>query len=107
MIDAGSDTGECMRTAPPVGAVGEGGANVPGLVIAAVWTIALAVGLGSLIVGQAVVAGVALGVAVVAPWLGLAWAAHSKRRVAARAGTLVPSPGAAHLRCGEPSALSY
>jgi hypothetical protein len=54
--------------------------SIPGLVAAAVWVVGLAVGVLALVTGHAGVAVVALLLAVVAPWFGLAWVSRSQRR---------------------------
>lgn len=56
-------------------APGETGTSVSGLVAAGVWVI----GLIALGIGQVGIASTTLGVAIVAPWLGLAAASRSRR----------------------------
>jgi hypothetical protein len=51
----------------------EEGINLPGLAAAAVWALAFVVGLVALAAGYFMPATIALGLSVVAPWLGLAW----------------------------------
>jgi hypothetical protein len=55
--------------------------SISGLVAAAVWAVGLAVGVLALVTGHVGAAVVALLVAVVAPWFGLAWVSRSQRRV--------------------------
>jgi Flp pilus assembly protein TadB len=57
------------------------GASVVGRLAAATWAVGLAVGLIALVIGDPMVASVALIVAVTAPWFGLAWMLHNQRRV--------------------------
>jgi hypothetical protein len=59
----------------------EDGPTVPGLVAAAAWAIGLAVGLFALVAGHPVVAAVAAVMGLLAPWLGLGWVVHTRRRV--------------------------
>ncbi|WP_373180234.1 hypothetical protein [Mycobacterium marinum] len=59
-------------------APGETGTSVSGLV-AGVWVIGLVIGLIALGIGQVGIASTTLGVAIVAPWLGLAAASRSRR----------------------------
>ena len=54
--------------------------SFPGLVAAAGWAVGVAVGVSALVTGHAGVAVVALVVAVVAPWLGVAWVSRGRRR---------------------------
>jgi hypothetical protein len=52
----------------------------PGLVAAAIWAVGLVVGVLAIATGHAGVAIVMLALAVAAPWVGLAWVSHSRRR---------------------------
>jgi hypothetical protein len=54
--------------------------SFPGLVAAAGWAVGIVVGVWALATGHAGVAVVALVVAVVAPWFGVAWVSHGRRR---------------------------
>ncbi len=54
--------------------------SIPGLVAAAVWAVGLAVGVLALVTGHVGAAVVALLLAVVAPWFGLACVSRSQRR---------------------------
>ncbi|OBI84069.1 hypothetical protein [Mycobacterium sp. 1245805.9] len=54
--------------------------TVAGLVAAAVWAVGLAVGVLALVAGHPGVAVLALFLAVVAPWFGLAFVSRSQRR---------------------------
>jgi Flp pilus assembly protein TadB len=54
--------------------------NIPGLVAASIWAVGLAVGVVALATGHAGAAVVALLLAVVAPWFGLAWVSRGQRR---------------------------
>jgi hypothetical protein len=54
--------------------------GIPGVVAAAVWAVGLVVGVLALVTGHAGAAVVALLLAVVAPWFGLAWVSRSQRR---------------------------
>ncbi|WP_438941682.1 hypothetical protein [Mycobacterium haemophilum] len=58
----------------------ESGVSVPGVIAAASWAAGLLVGLFALATGHAVVATVALVLAIVAPWVGLARVQHARRR---------------------------
>jgi hypothetical protein len=58
-----------LRTANGV----ERGWGLPGLAAAVVWVVGLAVGFFALFAGHVGLANVVLGVALVAPWLGVAW----------------------------------
>ncbi|ABL06290.1 conserved hypothetical membrane protein [Mycobacterium ulcerans Agy99] len=60
-------------------APGETATSVSGLVAAGVWVIGLVIGLIALGIGQVGIASTTLGVAIVAPWLGLAAASRSRR----------------------------
>jgi hypothetical protein len=52
----------------------------PGMMAAAIWVVGLVVGVVAIATGHAGLAIVALGLAVTAPWVGLAWVSHSRRR---------------------------
>jgi len=54
--------------------------TVIGLVAAAVWLVGLAVGVFALVAGHLAVAAVSVVLALVAPWLGLAWNRHARLR---------------------------
>lgn len=56
--------------------------SIPGLVAAAAWAVGLIVGLVALAIGHVALAGVSLVLAIMAPWIGLAWVSHNQRRVA-------------------------
>lgn len=58
----------------------EDGVSVPGVIAALSWAAGLLVGLFALAAGHAAVATVALVLAIVAPWFGLAWVQHARRR---------------------------
>lgn len=58
---------------------GETGTSVSGLIAAGVWVIGLVIGLIALGIGQVGIASTTLGVAIVAPWLGLAAASRGRR----------------------------
>jgi hypothetical protein len=51
-----------------------------GVVAAAIWAVGLVVGVLAMVTGHAGLAIVALVLAVAAPWLGLAWVSHHRRR---------------------------
>lgn len=51
----------------------QGDFSMPGLAAAAIWAIGLIVGMSSLATGHLAVALLALVVAVITPWIGLAW----------------------------------
>lgn len=53
--------------------------SVPGLVAAATWAIGLAIGLAAMAAGHELLAGVSLVLAIMSPWLGLAWVARNQR----------------------------
>ncbi len=53
---------------------------VPGLVAAVVWLVGLVVGVSALVAGHPVVAAVSVVLALVAPWMGLAWNLHARLR---------------------------
>lgn len=71
-----NDGGAAYRQAEEAGE-----ASVIGRLAAATWAVGLVVGLIALVIGDALVATLALIVAVTAPWFGLAWMLHSQRRV--------------------------
>jgi hypothetical protein len=77
MVYTGGDAGGPARSALSIPS--EGTVNVPGLVAAAAWAIALAGGLVALIAGHDMVAAVVLVLGVMAPWFGVAWVSHSHR----------------------------
>ncbi|MBX9640285.1 MAG: hypothetical protein K2X97_11320 [Mycobacteriaceae bacterium] len=52
---------------------------VPGVVAAATWAVGLTIGLAAMAVGHDLLAGVSLVVAIISPWLGLAWVARNRR----------------------------
>jgi hypothetical protein len=54
--------------------------TVLGLVAAAVWLVGLVVSVFELVAGHLLVAAVAVVLALVAPWLGLAWNLHARLR---------------------------
>jgi hypothetical protein len=54
--------------------------TVLGLVVAAIWLVGLVVGVSTLVAGDLVVAAVSVVLALVAPWLGLAWNLHARLR---------------------------
>ncbi len=54
--------------------------GLPGRVAAAVWALGVLAGVLALLTGHAGLAIAGLVVAVAAPWLGLAWVSHSRRR---------------------------
>jgi hypothetical protein len=54
--------------------------TVLGLVVAAIWLVGLVVGVPALVAGDLVVAAVSVVLALVAPWLGLAWNLHARLR---------------------------
>ncbi|MGO9157706.1 hypothetical protein [Mycobacterium sp.] len=54
--------------------------TVLGLVAAVVWLVGLVVGVSAPVVGHPVVAAVSVVLALVAPWLGLAWNLHARLR---------------------------
>jgi Flp pilus assembly protein TadB len=56
------------------------GRTVLGLVVAAVWLAGLAVGVFALVAGHLAVAAVSVVLALVVPWLGLAWNLHARLR---------------------------
>ncbi|OSC40191.1 hypothetical protein [Mycobacterium decipiens] len=93
MVRTGSDADDHASTSQPIagGAVRER-VRVPGLVAAGVWAVALVVGLVALVLGHLPVAAVALVVAVMAPWFGVAYIAHSQRGVSGR----TPGPRGTH-----------
>ena len=64
--------------------------TVFGLVAATVWLVGLVVGGSALVAGDALVGGVSAVLALVAPWLGLAWNLHARLRA-----DELPFPGGA------------
>ena len=54
--------------------------TVVGLVAVSVWLVGLVVGMSALVAGHPVVAAVSVVLALVAPWLGLAWNMHALLR---------------------------
>jgi hypothetical protein len=52
----------------------------PGMMAAAIWVVGLVVGVVAIATGHAGLAILALALAVTAPWVGLAWVSHSRRR---------------------------
>ena len=54
--------------------------TVLGLVAATVWLVGLVVGGSALVAGDALVGGASAVLALVAPWLGLAWNLHARLR---------------------------
>ncbi|MDP7706441.1 hypothetical protein [Mycobacterium sp. TY815] len=58
---------------------GERAVSVPGLVAAATWAVGLVIGLVAMASGHELLAGVALVLAIMSPWLGLAWVARTQR----------------------------
>ncbi|MDP7731686.1 MULTISPECIES: hypothetical protein [Mycobacterium] len=58
---------------------GERTVSVPGLVAAGTWAVGLVIGLAAMAVGHELLAGVSLVVAIMSPWLGLAWVARNQR----------------------------
>jgi hypothetical protein len=50
------------------------------MMAAAIWVVGLVVGVVAIATGHAGLAIVALALAVTAPWVGLAWVSHSRRR---------------------------
>jgi hypothetical protein len=54
--------------------------SVPGLVATVGWAVGFVVGVWALVTGHAGVAVLALVVAVVAPWFGVAWVSRGRRR---------------------------
>ena len=89
MVYTGSDGGRPARIALSI--PGESAVNVPGLIAAAAWAIALAGGLVALIAGQDMVAAVVLVLGVMAPWFGVAWVSHSDRGAPSDEGVALPA----------------
>lgn len=58
---------------------GEHAVSVPGVVAAVTWAVGLAIGLAAMSAGHELVAGVSLVLAIMSPWLGLAWVARNQR----------------------------
>ena len=56
------------------------GVSFPGLVATMGWAVGFVFGVSALVTGHAGAAVVALVVAVVAPWFGVAWVSHGRRR---------------------------
>jgi hypothetical protein len=54
--------------------------SIPGLIAAAAWVAGLVGGLIALATGHEAVAAVALGLAIMSPWLGLAWVSRHESR---------------------------
>jgi hypothetical protein len=71
--------------------------TVLGLVAGAVWLVGLVVGVSELVAGHLLVAAVAVILALVAPWLGLAWNLHASLRAD---GIPLPSVAGAPLTAG-------
>jgi hypothetical protein len=82
-----------VYTGSDAGGPGESAVNVPGLIAAAAWAIALACGLVALIAGQDMVAAVVLVLGVMAPWFGVAWVSHSDRGASSDDGVVLPGLG--------------
>ena len=61
---------------------GDDTVSVPGLVAAGAWALGLMVGLVALATGHQLIAGVALILAIMSPWFGLAWVSRGQRREA-------------------------
>lgn len=53
--------------------------SVPGVVAAAIWAVGLAIGLAAMAAGHELLAGVSLVLAIMSPWVGLAWVARNQR----------------------------
>jgi hypothetical protein len=86
MVDLGIDTlthGAAMHAAIHDDS-GERDVSAPGLLAAAAWAIGLAIGLIALTSGHELLAGVALVLAIISPWFGLAWVALGQRADAGR-----------------------
>jgi hypothetical protein len=80
MVYTGGDAGGSARSALAIPSVpSQSTVNVPGLVAAAAWAVALAGGLVALIAGHDMVAAVVLVLGVMAPWFGVAWVSRSGR----------------------------
>lgn len=54
--------------------------SIPGVLASCAWVVGLAIGLVALTLGHELVAALALGLAIMAPWFGLAWVEYSQRR---------------------------
>ncbi|BDB45449.1 MULTISPECIES: hypothetical protein [Mycobacterium] len=54
--------------------------TLPGLAAAGVWAVGLIVGVVALLTGHLLVAGVALVLAIMAPWFGMAWVSRGRSR---------------------------
>src|ERR1700730_12813806 len=80
MVYTGGDAGGSAHGALAIPSVpSESTVNVPGLVAAAAWAVALAGGVVALIAGHDMVAAVVLVLGVMAPWFGVAWVSRSGR----------------------------
>ena len=75
------DTSSPLRAATGAGRSPQAEFSVPGRVAAALWAVGFMAGVIALVTGHAAVAVAALVVAVAAPWFGLAWVSHRRRRV--------------------------
>ena len=53
---------------------------LPGKVATAIWAVGLVVGVVGIVTGHTGLAIVVLALAVAAPWVGLVWVSHSRRR---------------------------
>jgi hypothetical protein len=53
--------------------------SVPGVVAATAWVVGLVIGLAAMAAGHELLAGVSLVVAIMSPWIGLAWVARQQR----------------------------
>lgn len=56
-----------------VGHSGDDTISIPGVIVAVFWAIGLVVGVAALSSGHYLAAGIALVLAIIAPWVGLAW----------------------------------
>ncbi|MGB9222493.1 hypothetical protein [Mycobacterium sp.] len=89
MVYTGGDAGGSAHSALPISR--QSTVNVPGLVAAAAWAVALAGGLVALIAGHVMVAAVVLVLGVMAPWFGVAWVSHSGRPAPADEAVSLPT----------------
>jgi hypothetical protein len=89
MVYTGGNAGGSARSALPI--PGENTVNVPGLVAAVAWAVALAGGLVALIAGHDMLAAVVLVLGVMAPWFGVAWVSHSGRPAPADEAVSLPT----------------
>lgn len=90
MVYLASDT--CAHSSALTSDPDQGAFSKSGILAAATWVVGLVIGLVAMTHGHELLAGVALVLAILSPWLGLAWVAQSQRASARRQQHSIAAP---------------